>query len=138
MPDSSDIDNALIAKLGADSALLAICTNGVYWDEAPPDATKFVIVSLVDEVDVPVFGARAIEDAVYLVKAVGLSTATTNIKGAAARIDVLLDGGSLTVTGYKLMLMQRESRIRLTEVDEVDPAIRWQHRGGHYRVMVST
>jgi len=28
MPDSSAIDNALVAKLGADQALLAIATNG--------------------------------------------------------------------------------------------------------------
>ncbi len=134
MADSSLIDNALVAKLGADTTLLAICTNGVYWDEAPPGSTKFVIVSLVDEIDEPVFGGRAYEDALYLVKAVSLSTAGANMQAAAARIETLLNDQTLTVSGYTHMVMHRESRVRLTEVDEVDASIRWFHRGGHYRV----
>jgi len=137
MPDSSDVDNAVIAKLGADVTLLSHMTNGVYFDEAPPGSTKFVIVSLVTEFDGPQFGSRAVEDALYLVKAVALSTAGANIKAAAARIDALLEDGALTVAGYTLMTMHREERVRFTEVDDVDSSVRWQHRGGRYRVMVS-
>src|SRR4051812_19382441 len=95
--DSSDIDNALIAKLGADSALLALMPNGVYYDEAPQGSTRFVIVSLVIEQDEAMFGGRAFEDALYLVKAVSLSTAGGNVKDAAARIDALLENGTLLV-----------------------------------------
>lgn len=138
MPDSSDIDNALIAKLGADATLLSLMPNGVYWDESPQGATQFVIVSLVDEHDDPMFGGRADEDVLYLVKAVELSTVSVkNIKAAAARIDALLEDGDLDPPGYGLMLMAREARVRLTEIDERDASIRWQHRGGHYRVMVA-
>jgi hypothetical protein len=138
MPDSSDVDSALVAKLLADGPLMAIATDGVYFDEAAPGATKFVIVSLMDENDEPQFGGRSFEDATYLVKFVALSTSGANVKTAAARIDTLLDGGTLTVSGYSLMTMRRDSRIRMTEVDEVDPSIRWQHRGGNYQVVVST
>jgi hypothetical protein len=139
MADSSDIENALVAKLGADATLLALVPNGIYIDEAPPGATRFVIVSLVDEADVGRFGSRAIEDALYLVEARMLSTvAGANIKAAAARIDVLLEQGSLTVSGYSLMALFRESRIRLTEVDGADPSLRWYRRGGNYRLVVST
>lgn len=137
MPDSSDIDQALIARLNGDATLLALMPDNVYWDEAPPKSTRFVIVSLITEADVPKFGGRSHEDALYLVKAVALSTVNANMKAAAARIDALLDGQTLTVTGYSPMLLQREERIRITEVDAVDPDIRWQHRGGHYRVMQS-
>lgn len=137
MPDSSAVDNAIVAKLGGDTALLALMPNGAYMDEAPQGSTRFVIVSLVDAVDHPQFGGRAFEDALYLVKAVALSTTNADIKAAAARIDALLDYGTLTVTGYSLMAMRREERVRFQEVDEVDAAIRWQHRGGRYRVMVS-
>lgn len=137
MPDSSDIDNALVAKLGADSTLLALAPNGVYVDEAPAGAKRFVIVSLIAGNDVGQFGGRAYEDTLYLVKAVMLSSAGGDVKGAAARIDALLEDGSLTVSGYSLMTMHREERIRSTEVDEVDPSIRWQHRGGRYRVQVA-
>lgn len=141
--DSSDIDNAIIALLGADSTLLGLMPNGVYWDEAPAGATRFVIVSFVEEVDVQQFGGRSFEDGLYLVKAVGLSKPSTPLgptvmKDAADRIDALLDHQPLTVTGYTWMTMHREARVRQTEVDEVDSAIRWHHRGGHYRVVMST
>lgn len=138
MPDSSDLDNALIAKLGADVTLLGYCPNGVFWDEAPPGSTRFVIVSMVDQHDEPQFSGRAFEDALYLVKAVMLSTASGDVKAAAARIDALLDQQSLTATGYGVSLMRREARVRITEVDDVDNSIRWFHRGGQYRVVASS
>lgn len=138
MPDSSDIDNALVAKLGADATLLALVPNGIYVDEAPAGSTRFVIVSLVDEHDEQQFGGRAYEDALFLVEARMLSTvAGANIKAAAARIDALLDHGTLTVAGYSLMTLHRESRIRLTEPDDADSSIRWYRRGGEYRLMAS-
>lgn len=138
MADSSEVDSALIAKLMADGPLMASMTDGVYFDEASQGKTKFVIVSLVTEFDEPMFGARAYEDATYLVKAVALGSSGADVKTAAARIDAVLDGQPLTVTGYKLMVMQRVERIRYTEVDEIDKSIRWQHRGGRYQIVVST
>lgn len=145
---SSDIEAAIVAKLGADSTLLSYCTNGVYVDEAPQSMTKFVIVSLIDEVDVPIFGSRAFEDALYLVEARIISgptgAPTGNIRAAAARIDLLLDDQPLTigspptqVAGYTCMTMHREARLTpQVEVDEVDPSIRWFRRGGQYRVVM--
>jgi hypothetical protein len=148
MSDSSDIDQAILAKLGADSTLLSYCPNGVYYAEAPQNSTRFVIVSLITEADEGEFGGRAYEDAVYLVEARMLQlsngAASGNIKAAAARIDALLEDQPLTmgsppapVAGYTWMTMHREARTRLTEIDAVDPSIRWQRRGGHYRVMMS-
>jgi hypothetical protein len=138
MPDSSNVDAALTAKLLADATLMALATDGVYFDEATAGKTKFVILSLVTESDEPMFGARAFEDATYLVKYVELGTSGINAKAAAARIDVLLEQGTLTVTGYGLMVMRRVERVRYTEVDDVDSSIRWQHRGGRYQIVVST
>jgi hypothetical protein len=138
MSDSSDIDAALVAKLLADATLMALVPDGVFFDLANPGATRFVIVSLIDAEDEPMFGRRATETPLYLVKAVMLSTSGGNIKAAAARIDALLDGGTLTITGYALMNLQRTSRVRMTEVNEQDASIRWYHRGGRYELMVST
>lgn len=137
MSDSSDVENAIIALLGADATLLSYCPNGVYYDEAPPGAQRFVIVSMVDEHDVAMFGGRAFEDGLYMVKAVMLSTAGGNIKAAAARIDALLEQQTLTVSGFGPTTMRRDSRIRDTEVDEMDASIRWFHRGGRYSIVVS-
>lgn len=140
LPDSSEIDNALLAKLGADAALLGFARNGVYLDEAPPKMTAFVVVSLVDQFDEDTFDGRAIEDALYLVEyreRKPLSGAGF-AKQAAARIDALLQDGTLTLPdGYTFMAMFRESRTRFAEVDEADESIRWYRRGGKYRVQVS-
>jgi hypothetical protein len=138
MADSSDIASALIAKLGSDTELLALCPNGVYWDQAPPGSTRFVIVSLVSAADLGVFGGRAIEEGIYLVEARMLSTVPgANIKAAAARIDVLLEDQPLTVAGYVWSTTHRTEPTRITEVDELDPSIRWFRRGGQYRIEMS-
>lgn len=144
MPDSSDIDAALVTKLQADATLAALAPDGWYIDEAPAGKTQFGIVSLVDEHDTPIFEGRASEDALYLVKHVELSTvAVKHSKAAAARIDALLDPqppaarATLTIAGYAFQVMRRESRIRMTEVDAVDASIRWSHRGGRYQVVAA-
>lgn len=137
MPDSGDVDAALSAKLLADGTLAGLMTDGVWFDTAPKGKTRFVIVSLVNEDDEPQFQGRAYEDNLYLVKAVAMETTGANVKAAAARIDALLEGGTLTVSGFSLMRITRVNRVRYTEVDEVDADIRWQHRGGHYAVTVS-
>jgi len=139
MADSSDIDQALIAKLSSDAALLALMPNGVYWDQAPPKSSQFVIVSFIDHEDGRSFDGRAFEDGLYLVKAVELSTvATKNVKAAAARIDELLENQTLSAAGYEFMTMFREQRIRTTAIDDLDNTIRWFHRGGYYRIQMST
>lgn len=136
-PDSSAIDAAVIALLQADATLSALVPDGVWMDEAAEGSKRFVVVALLDEVDVGQFGGRAYEDTLYVVKAVMLSTAGGNIRQAAARIDELLEDQPLTVSGYGWMTMHRENRVRLTEVDDVNAAIRWHHRGGHYRVQMA-
>ncbi len=44
-PDSSAIANALIAKLGADTELLAHVPDNVHEDMGPEGAKRFVVVS---------------------------------------------------------------------------------------------
>jgi hypothetical protein len=136
-PDSSAIDAALVALLQADAALTALLPDGVWMDEAGEGCTRFALVAVLDEFDVGVYGGRAYEDCLYVVKAVVLSTTNGDIQAAAARIDELLDDQPLTAAGYGFMSMHRETRVRITEVDDVNAAIRWHHRGGHYRVQMA-
>jgi len=136
-PDPSNVDSALVVKLLADPLLMSLLPDGVFVDESNPGAQRFLIVSLVDHRDVPQFGGVAYEEALYLVKAVVLSTAGGDIRAAAWRIHKLLEDKELVVPDYTFMTMHRESKIRSTEVDDVDPTIRWQHRGGRYRVQVA-
>lgn len=135
MSDSSDVDAALLAKLQGDATLAALTPDGWYIDEGPAGKRQFGIVSLVDEQDTPIFEGRGSEDAVYLVKHVELSTVpVTHSKAAAARIDALLELGTLAIAGYALQVMRRKARVRKTEVDGVDSSIRWHHRGGRYQL----
>jgi uncharacterized protein DUF3168 len=141
MADSSDIDNAVSAKLGGDAALLALCPNGVYIDLAPPNAERFVVISIVTTTDDTTFEGTAIESVVYAVKAVMLKSAGGDVKAAAARIHALLHDQPLTVAGYAWITMHRDDddpRIRYTEIDDRDPSIIWAHRGGNYRVEMAT
>ena len=138
MANTSDIASALIAKLGSDPELLSLCPNGVYWDESPPGSTRFVIVALMNAIDRAVFGRRAGEEGIYLVEARMLSTVPgANINRAAARIDELLEDQPLTVAGYTWSTMHRVEPTRRTEVDDLDPSIRWNLRGGQYFVEMS-
>jgi hypothetical protein len=85
----------------------------------------------------PMFGSRAFEQAIYLVKAVALASTGADVRSAAARIDALLDGpNSLAINGYSVARLQRVQRVRYTEVDNDNDA-RWQHRGGHYELWAS-
>jgi hypothetical protein len=136
--DSSDLDAALIELLQTDTTLAALLVDGIYFDVAPPNATQFGIISVLDEVDVDDLQDRAYEDVLYLVKAVELSTVPTpNIKPAAARIDALLNNAVFVATGFGEVTVGREQRLRTTEVDDVDKSIRWKHRGGRYRAMAT-
>lgn len=138
--DSSAVMNAIIAKLGSDTQLLAMMPNGVYEDIAPPGSTRFVIVSQVTADDDP-FYLGAIEHHWLTIEARSLSTANGDVRGAAVRIDALLEPQAperttLTIPGYDLMGIEREEPLRHRETDEVDRSIIWLRRGHRYRVDV--
>jgi hypothetical protein len=138
-PDSSLVEDALMAKLRGDATLKSLLPDGVWWDAGDVKSKRFIVCSLVDHSDVPVFGGRAWEDYLFLVKAVMLNSAGGSVKAAALRIDEVLNDQPLSVGGgFGFMAMFRERRIRMTETDSENSAIRWLHRGGHYRVQVST
>lgn len=139
--DSTLVDDALIAKLLNDSQLRSLCPDGVWSDQAGEGKERFVIISLVEHSDVPVFEGRAFENALYLVKAV-IKNGKGDIKAASARIDAILSGADgrgaiIPVPDFGELSVVREARVRYTEVDDQTPALRWLHRGGRYRVHAS-
>jgi len=138
-PDTSAIDAALVTRLSADAALKTLAPNGVWFDEAPAGSTRFVIVSLVDAVDVDRLGGHAYEDLLYAVEYRELKQAASEstARQAAQRIRELLDDQPLTVTGYTWMATYRERPERHTEVDDLDASIKWNRRGGQYRVQMA-
>ena len=138
-PNSGAIDSALLAVLQGDAALNALMPDGVYFNVAAPGRTRFVLVGVFDEIDEGIFGQRNIENALYFVKAVGLSRSTTlgTMKQAAHRIDELLELQPLAIADYSFMDCVREERLADTVPDPADLSLFWFHFGGHYRVRVA-
>jgi hypothetical protein len=142
MSSSVEIDRALAARLQGDATLAGLLPGGVWWDEAGQGKTAFCLLVLESAHDAgqmhpPGVPGRGAEDLQYLVKAVTLGSSPSAAISAAARIDVLLEDKPLTITGYGCLTIARVERVRGTEVDDVDPTIRWQHHGGRYRVLAT-
>lgn len=139
MADASDLDTAVINKLATDPTLIGLVPDGVYWDKPPQNSTRFVVVSMSGFDSTLQFQRDSFERHTYLVKAVVLQNGT-QVRQAAKRIHELLHLQDLPLsgTGFVLMAMARIGpRIRLTEDDPADVALKWHHRGGHYQVMVA-
>jgi hypothetical protein len=147
VPNVSKVTSALVTKLNADTALLALMPDGVWFKVAPAGKTRFVIVSLIVAFNErELAGRRAFKEATYLVEARALSSsagAGQVVYAAADRIDVLLDPQpplpppTLTVAGYTLVGIDGEEDVQDTEPDERDPSILWLRGGGQYRIQVA-
>lgn len=138
MIDATEVERALIGALALDPELAALVPDGVYYDLAPQGATRFVIVSLSTS-----HGQAEINDRdtlrafVYLVKAVALGADADPIAAADARINALLDHGTLDLpaaAGCTLMRSRWVDRVRFTETAAGET---WQHRGGRYEITVT-
>jgi hypothetical protein len=128
---------AILQILQQDTALRVLMPDGAWFAEAPPGATRFVILSLVSSMDTPIFGGPAYKESVYLVEARALTTSGADVESAFARITTLLTDAQLTITDYGAMLVQFEEELEMVEVDTIDPSIRWNRCGGHLHVMVA-
>ena len=138
MPDSSTITVALLARLRSDATLRGLMPDGVWPQQAPPGAKRFVIVSPVPPMrNVYVFEGLAFKDGQYLVEARALSTTGGDVNAAAVRIGAVLTEDALTVPGYGVMLCRCDEDLETVEVDAINPSIQWNRCGGHFRVVVA-
>lgn len=136
---SNPADAAIYTKLSGDVTLTALLAGGtaspsVYHAEIPQDAALPAVVFNAQSPSTPsrTFGAVAWENAVYQVKAVTEGRSAAAAGTIAARIDTLLDGPSLTYTGFTHMGCQR-----IQEIDYPETApggTRFVHRGALYRL----
>lgn len=140
-PDPSEVDAAVLAKLAADAQLKALAPDGIYFDVPEQGKTRVVIVSIVLHQDHATFNApgarRDREITTYLVKATLKGASGTDAKAAALRIDRVLEDQPLVIVGYTWLSTRRTERVRYQEPDPMDQSLRWQHRGGRYRVEVA-
>jgi hypothetical protein len=134
---SGNVDLALVGKLAGDATLTTLAPGGVWREVAPQGvAEPYVVVQLMGHQDTYELNrAQAFEDCTYMVKAVQQANSGAAVQAVADRVQALLQNGTLTITGYRLVTMMRLERIAYVEIDE-DRDRRYQHRGGLYRVLV--
>lgn len=140
IPNSWEIDAAVVNVLQADAALQALAPDGVFYELAPPNAKRFVVVTLKSAQDLETFDGRVAEDNVYAVQHVALAITDADAKAAAYRIDQLLHGQTLTVTGYAGASTHRDApdpRIRRKAPAPDDASLVWFFSGGNYRVQAA-
>jgi hypothetical protein len=137
MPDSGAIDAAVITKLQADAALMAIAVDGIYFDIARHGATRFVLMKRQSHEDIDMFNGAAFEEFVYSIQAVTLNTTGADTQTAAGRIQVALQDAALTATGYTVTRCRRIGHIRYQEADDDNMDARWQNWGGLYSIWAS-
>jgi hypothetical protein len=139
-PQSSAIDDALIARLASDGELGTLLPQGVWFGTAPPNLTAYVRVQLVDSGDQWVFGGgRLFEWREYSVEAIAVvntarPTGAPDVDLAAAQIDFLLHDHPLDATNYTPMACLRRYALRADLDDDADHQLQWRFRGGRYYV----
>lgn len=135
---SSDaIEDALVTALALDATLVGLAPGGVWQDIAPDHVSEtFVVWAQMSANDTRVQAStnqRKLEDVQVMVKA--LATSRESARAAAVRIDAILEGVRLTITGYRARSLGRIERVSYVERTDVET---WYHRGGVYRLAVET
>jgi hypothetical protein len=140
LPGTHLITVGIYNRLAGDATLIGLLPDGVWLEVALPSSTgvprtKFAIVSHVPiSRDVATFGKRGYEEHLYLVKAVTRDLSPKTANSAADRINELLEDTAIAVEGYGWMTTHRTDWVEMQELDDADPKLAWQHRGGHFRV----
>lgn len=117
-PNSSLVDDAVVQRLVNDATLQALMPDGVYFNVARKDATRFVVLEVSSHTDAYGFNFEAWQVFRYLIKAVALNSNGSDVAAAADRINVLLqDAMDLPIAGYQVMRSQRTQYVRYLDVD---------------------
>lgn len=139
---------AIVAYLDADATLQGLATGGVWTDPAPEAATPvtdatiapvFVTVGLLSDRPQWCSGGLGYHDALYTVQAVGPSDRLRDIEAAALRIFTLLTRSlseGRVIAGWDIGGLRLEAAVEFPD-PEVATGVRWEHRGGQYRVLAA-
>lgn len=126
--------------LAADVTLAGLALGGVWEDPAPQDREQtFVVIGYETAVDQVVCGGGdRITEFYYAVKAVGPASLIESVRLAALRVDALLHFGPIVQAGLPGYSVKKSTRTEPISYPDPEPVtgIRWEHRGGHYRIDV--
>jgi len=138
---STAIRRALYGKLAGDSTLttsLGVAAPGytqAIYHEVAPEGAQFPYLIFQKQAGTPTgtFGVpSAMENDVWLVKAVDRSTTADAAEAIAKRVADLLNDASLSISGATLCYLRRESDVQFPEV--VD-GVTYRHAGSLFRLV---
>lgn len=129
----NSLEAALRAKLAADATLVGLLGGTAIWNALAPQGSpypqvQFSLQAGTDDNETP----RRSKQFVYLVKGVAQAGGMTQAGAIDDRIDVILNGSSLTVSGWSTFWLHRESDVRYAE--QSDDGKSYFHAGGLYRI----
>jgi hypothetical protein len=130
------IRKALYAKLSGDATLAALLSGAtaVYHAVAPEEAIyPLVVLHRQGGRKEETFGGEAWRDAPWLVKGVCQDGTSNPVDRIADRIDTLLDRGTLTIAGCRLVDASHQSDVEYVETVE---GRQYRHAGSIYRLRV--
>lgn len=138
---STAIRRAIYGKLSGDTTLNNLLgspapgySKSIYHQEAPENAT-FPLVILNKQSGTPTEAfadPSAYESDVWLVKAIDRNTSADTAESIQARLSVLLNDATLSISGSTLLYLRRQSDVEYLEVDQ---GVRYTHAGGLYRLI---
>ncbi len=128
-------NSAMYGKLAGGTALCALvggtAAPRIYYQQAPESATlPYVIFNTQSAVE-PNDSPHRVLDSVWFVR--GYSNNALIAGSIDAQVDTLLDGQSLTITGWQALWLEREQHLELVENAPSGSAV--YMAGGFYRCL---
>lgn len=132
---------AIYGKMSGDTTLTNMLaagapgyTQAIYHYEAPQDVRfPFVIFSKSSGVPTEAMSdPSAYETDVWLIKGVDQSSSADKVEAIAARIAVLLNDASLSISGANLMYLRRQSDVDYSELSD---GVSYRHCGSLFRLV---
>lgn len=138
---STPIRRALYGRLAGDNTLTGLLgtpANGysqaIYYQQAPGNAHyPLVIFNKQSGVPTEAMGTpSAMENDVWLVKAIDESPSADNAEAIQARLQALLNDATLSISGGTLLYLRRSSDVEYSEVADGVP---YHHAGSLFRLV---
>lgn len=140
---STPVRRALYGKLAGDTTLNSLLgtpasgySKNIYYQTAPEGAGfPRIIFNKQSGVPTEAFGdPSALENDIWLVKAIDQDTTADDAEAAAARIVALLNDTSLSISGASLLYLRRQSDV---DYSEVDSGVVYRHAGSLFRLITT-
>lgn len=123
--DIASATTGTLGNLGVTAAAKNIAPAGT--------AAPYIIFQKMSGIDDWTFNDLTSRDLVYMIKVVASGNSALGAGKALARIAVLLNDGSLSISGFTLLRSRQESDI---DYSETSSGITYHHIGGLFRISI--